>query len=53
MRAKLTRMPFDLRDHPWGFLTPIQVPDAPPSHMTPVHPCGITRRDVPDLGKLI
>ena len=23
---------------------------TPPSHMTPVHPCGITRRDVPDLG---
>jgi ABC-type dipeptide/oligopeptide/nickel transport system permease subunit len=25
---------------------------TPPSHMTPVHPGGITRRDVPDLGKL-
>ena len=41
-RAKLTRMPFDLRDHPLGFLTPIQVPDA-----TVPHDLGTPMRDYP------
>ena len=41
-RAKLTRMPFDLRDHPWGFLTPTQVPDA-----TVPHDSGTSMRDYP------
>ena len=43
-RAKLTRMPFYLRDHPWRFLTPIQVPDA-----TVPHDSGTSMRDYPSV----